>query len=287
MIRKLIHILLLLTATAFILSSCDKVEPPFKDTITFQTKDTTRNVLLEEFTGHLCVNCPGAAEEVHNLQKIYGENLIVISVHAGFFAQTQSPPFDTDYTTTMGDALNSQFNVQSYPKGLVSRIVSHGSYKKDVSEWSFYVDSLINLKPAALIELSTSYNSSNRELEVEVSGTVLSMLQGDYNLSVVITEDSIVSAQKNNDSQLGPTPEIPDYVHMHMLRGAVNGPWGETYFSGPKDSLDALPFRQYSFTLDAAWDENNCHIIAFIYRSDNNAGNEYEVIQVDKAAVKN
>jgi thiol-disulfide isomerase/thioredoxin len=274
-----------LALAAVILQSCDEIEPPYKQQVSFQGTDTVRNVVLEEFTGHLCPNCPGASAELHALKDIYGDNLILITVHAGFFAQTQSAPFDYDFSTSMGDALNAQFNIQSNPKGLVSRVKSGGKYKRDVSEWSFYVDSLINDAPKALLDMSCTYNSSNRQLDIDVSGTVLSQLDGDYNLSVVITEDSIVKPQKNNDPQLGPTPEIQDYVHMHVLRGAVNGDWGESFFSGPKDSLDVLPQKQYNYTLDASWKAKDCHVVAYFYRSDNAAGTEYEIIQATEVKV--
>ena len=280
---SILIILVVSTITMIFFNGCDQIEPPYKETITYENKDTVRNVVLEEFTGHLCVNCPSAAASIHDMKHIYGENLIVISVHAGFFAKTQSAPYDYDFTTPSGEALDNEFNVQSYPIGLVSRINSNDQYKYNVSEWSFYVDSLINESPAALLELSADYNNSSREVDIEVSGTVLNQIDGDYNLSVVVTEDSIVKPQKNNDPQLGPTPDIMDYVHDHVLRGSVNGNWGENYFSGPKDSLDILPEKQYTYTIDNEWKAKYCNIIAFIYRSDNNANNEYEIIQAAKA----
>ncbi|MCF8330994.1 MAG: Omp28 family outer membrane lipoprotein [Bacteroidales bacterium] len=264
---------------------CDEIEPPYKENITFNNKDTVRNVVLEDYTGHLCVNCPSAAAEIHDLKQIYGKNMIVIAVHAGFFAQTQSAPFDYDFTTSAGDAWNNQFNIQSNPMGIISRVNSGGTYKRNVSEWSFYVDSVINETPGVLMDLSTSYNTSNRKVQIDIEGTALENLSGDYNLSVVITEDSIIKPQKNNDTLLGPTPDIIDYTHMHVLRGAVNGPWGENYFTGPVSKEDPLPQKQYNFQLDAEYKPEHCHIIAFIYRSDNMDGNEYEIIQAAEKRV--
>ena len=284
MYKKLFSTFLFITVlAALLLNSCEQVEPPYKEDVTFETRDTVRKVVLEEFTGHLCVNCPAAADVIHDMKDVYGENLIVISVHAGFFAQPESPPYDYDFTTSSGEALDNEFDFQSYPSGLVNRMNSNGNYKKDVSEWNFYVDSLINESPAAMLDLSTDYTNSSREVKINVSGTVLSQIDGNYNLSVVVTEDSIVQPQKNNDSTLGPTPDIPDYVHNHVLRGAVNGTWGENYFSDPKDSLDVLPEKQYNYTIKNEWKAEHCNIIAFIYRSDNNDGNEYEIIQASKA----
>lgn len=285
--KKSFFITPVLTGLIYLLlfSGCDEVEPPYKQNITFNNKDTVRNVILEEYTGHLCVNCPSAAAQIHDLKQIYGENMIVISVHAGFFAQTQSAPFDYDFTTTTGDAWNNQFDIQSNPMGIISRVNSGGKYKRNVSEWSFYVDSVINETPKLLMDLSTSYNTSNSEVQIDIEGTALKNLSGDYNLSVVITEDSIIKPQKNNDTLLGPTPEILDYTHMHVLRGSVNGPWGESYFTGPISAEAPLPQKQYKFQLDAEYKPEHCHVVAFIYRSDNTNGNEYEIIQAAETKV--
>ncbi|MFO8054490.1 MAG: Omp28 family outer membrane lipoprotein [Bacteroidales bacterium] len=284
MMRKVFPLstLFLSAATLLILSSCDKIEPPYIEDPTFTAGDTTRNVVLEKYTGHLCPNCPEGAKQARQLKDIYGENLILISVHAGFFSRTEPAPYDYDFTTPAGDALDNHFDFQSYPMGLVSRTHSAGQYKRNISEWSFYVDSLLHQAPDIIMELSANYNNSNRELTIDVFGTVLENIEGDYNLAVVITEDSIIRAQRNNNPQMGPTPDIPDYVHMHVFRAAVNGTWGENYFSGPKNSGDQLVDKQYSLTLDSKWKAKNCHIIAYIYRNDNNEGNEYEIIQAIK-----
>jgi len=45
-----------------------------------------RIVLLEEFTGKGCTNCPKGSREIENLLAIYDSNLVVVSIHAGFFA---------------------------------------------------------------------------------------------------------------------------------------------------------------------------------------------------------
>ncbi|MFO8086318.1 MAG: Omp28 family outer membrane lipoprotein [Bacteroidales bacterium] len=285
-LKKINIVVMLFLGVAFLLgSACDEIDPPYKETVNFESKDTVRNVLLEEFTGHLCVNCPSAAKELHNLKDIYGDNLVLVSIHAGFFAQTQAAPYDYDFTTVAGEAINSQFNVQSNPLGIVSRVNSGGTYKRDVSEWSFYVDSLVNATPLALMDISTNYDPGTREVSIDISATALETLEGDYNLSVIITEDSIVKPQKNNNSQVGPTPDILDYVHMHVLRGAVNGDWGDNYFSGPVQPEDPLPAKQYTYQLHQEWEAAQCHVIAYIYRTDNNDGTEYEVIQVLKNKV--
>ncbi len=270
---------------ALLLTRCDKIDPPYLEDVYFEPADTSRTVLVEKFTGHLCPNCPEAAAEAHQLKDIYGHNLIIISVHAGFFSRTQSAPYDSDYTTSAGDALDNHFGFQSYPIGLVSRQKPGGQYRMNVAEWSYYVDSLANDPPAAMLDLNISFNASTRQTDITVNGSFLKDLPGDYNLAIVITEDSIISAQKNNNPQLGDTPDIDPYVHLHMLRTAVNGTWGEHLITAPRKD-QPIPEKTYSYTLKDQWEESNCMVIAYIYRYDDACGTELEVIQAAQQAIQ-
>ena len=68
-----------------------------------------RKVLLEDYTGFKCVNCPAAAHEAHLLQEFYGDQMVVMGVHAGYYAEPDgSGNYTTDLTTTTGDALNAR-----------------------------------------------------------------------------------------------------------------------------------------------------------------------------------
>ena len=54
----------------------------------------TKKVLIEEFTGHRCTNCPAAAKEISAIQNIYGDQVIAIAIHpSGGFMFTQPDPF--------------------------------------------------------------------------------------------------------------------------------------------------------------------------------------------------
>jgi hypothetical protein len=93
----------LLSFATLVLGSCDEIDPPYMDGVQTPPIDTTecpiptfpadthhvKVVLLEDYTGHKCVNCPTAAEIAHNLQITYGEKIILMAIHAGFFAETR------------------------------------------------------------------------------------------------------------------------------------------------------------------------------------------------------
>ena len=49
-----------------------------------------RVVLLEDYTGQACVNCPNAHDVATELHEEYPENLIVVAMHAGVQAISPS-----------------------------------------------------------------------------------------------------------------------------------------------------------------------------------------------------
>ena len=84
--------------------ACDIIEEPyFKENNgggeTPEPK-VQKYVLLEDYTGVKCVNCPAAGEFALQLQEQYHHKVIVLGVHAGSLAFY--PPFNL--TTTEGDA---------------------------------------------------------------------------------------------------------------------------------------------------------------------------------------
>jgi thiol-disulfide isomerase/thioredoxin len=81
--------------------SCDKIEPPYRQGGVVTAE---RKVLLEDYTGSRCVNCPSAARIAHDLKQVYGENLIVLGIHTGFFAFPFPPQFPLDLRTPAGEA---------------------------------------------------------------------------------------------------------------------------------------------------------------------------------------
>jgi len=82
-IKSIVIVIGIVTGTVLV-PSCDIVEEPYlvpvggNDTNTHDTN--VRKVLLEDYTGQKCPNCPEAAEVAHSLLEIYGEQVVVIAV---------------------------------------------------------------------------------------------------------------------------------------------------------------------------------------------------------------
>ena len=107
----------LLTLT---MSACSHIDESDR-LIYVKPADVKRRVLLEDFTGQRCVNCPKASDEIKALQEQYGEDhVIAVGIHSGplgFYTKG-------DYlglSTEVGDEYYDHWALEYQPVGLIDR----------------------------------------------------------------------------------------------------------------------------------------------------------------------
>ena len=83
---KKIYFLSLLAA-ALLLISCDEVSSS-KRLIYVEPPEVGRAVLIEDYTGQYCVNCPKASQEIERLLEQYGDTTVIaVAIHSGPFSK--------------------------------------------------------------------------------------------------------------------------------------------------------------------------------------------------------
>jgi len=279
--KKRLHRLLPLLLLPLLYSSCDKVKDPYgvQSTVVTQT-GKVRNVLLEDYTGHLCTNCPPAAQTAQTIKGKYGSRLVIMAVHAGFYANTSAAPYNYDFTTAIGDIYFNQFGISSNPIGMVNRKDYPLNHLKNFSDWGNIVDSLMAKAPDADIQITNTYNTSSRQLNTSVSCKFLNLItSGTYKLVVLLTEDSIQNAQK--DASQTP-PDVLTYWHRDVLRdGITTTNWGDSLKTGPIAAGDSI-VKAYQYTVPATFKgmapvTSRCRVVAYVYNS-----TTYEILQVEE-----
>lgn len=275
--KKIIYLLFL--SCSFLLTNCSEIPPEINpiDPNIGGGQGQQRNVLVEEYTGVRCVNCPAGSEALQTLIGIYGERLAVVSFHAGFF----SPPYPEsqyDFRTPDGNSLLSFLGEPlGYPAAVVNRRLFSGEPRLQIGQglWAGYIAEEIVIAPRVEIDLQTTYDTINRQLDITVDLTVIESLVGEeIKLSIALTEDDIA------DAQLTPQGKQLDYIHKHVLRDMITNFDGnlltETLSVGAKVS------RTFNYTVSSDWDAAKCKIIAFVSLG----GGSKEVLQVQQAEVK-
>ncbi len=286
--KKITFIIILLLSILVFNTQCDKIEKPYSekgnelDTPAFPAlQNVIQKYLLEDFTGHLCNNCPQAHAIADEMKTEMGDTLIVLAIHSGVNAKPQVAPYDADYRTEMGDLTTSNFNIKIYPSGMISRKKFSGDTDTSILSrfnWKSSMASIPRQAPDLAMQILTS-NPSKDSINVFVKTTFLANTNKNLRLYVVLSESGIVSAQKNNSSAIGTTPEILNYEHKHMLRTHIAPKEGNIIASlgTPLQANDTLIKGYTLYLTDKPWKLENCAVIAFI--SDNDTK---EILQVEE-----
>lgn len=280
------YIIAIISLIIVSITACDKVSPPFVEE--FDYCGGNKKVLLEDYTGHGCVNCPGAAVIAHDLNEelcVDEHLLVIISVHAGYFAKPDfegNPLFAADFTTEAGNAWDSFFgnSAAGNPNGLVDRVQGQSGYVFYPSSWGEIAAPLL-LEPAkVLITLNNDFNKETKELTTTVTSEIQEDIEGVYKVIVCVTQNNIVAPQKNNDPEIGTVGIDTNYVHNHVLRGSLNGVWGENLSASGEVSSGASYQKTYTKVFPDSWIPDDCQVVAFVYHEESK-----RVLQAEELAV--
>ncbi|MCB0704690.1 MAG: Omp28-related outer membrane protein [Saprospiraceae bacterium] len=266
-----------LIALGFFLGSCNEIpvvinpvmdgDPP-PDTIVVDGQD--RQVLIEEFTGVRCVQCPAGSAEIQDLLAIYGNRLIAISLHAGEFSPPH-PDSEFDFRTNEGDnIINYVGNPLGYPSAVIDRKLFPGEFDLQLGKslWAGYIASETANPPKVRIGIAPEYNEGSGNLNVDVVIFVdEEVTDADIRLSVAITEDNIV------DRQTTPEGEDYEYVHKHVFRGMMTN-WDGDALEGSLFQNQKIE-KSFSMAIPSDWKPEDCHVIAYVHL----AGTDKEVLQ--------
>lgn len=210
-----------------LLVGCDAVERPDRWREDPAPIVPRRNVLLVDFTGQRCSNCPAAADLLRSLTAgPAGARIIAVSVHGGALAlSTDASP--RGLAGPDARRLTDEARVSSWPQGTVDRPV--GGTLLRPSAWNAALaerlalaadadaaaqQSLVADAHVALATRTLSYTLRPRHL-TDAAGQA----DAETYLHLWLVEDSITAPQTLADGT-----ERADYLHRHVLRLDLTGP---------------------------------------------------------------
>jgi len=232
-----------------------------------------RVILIEEFTGIRCVQCPPGAEELDNLQTLYPENIVVVSLHTGFFATPEPGKSMFDFRTADGNALEMILGApdNGWPSAIINRKKFEGatSLHSSRTSWAGYIAQELENEALFGLTVNTTWDPGTRALRADVNAIARDNVAGPLRITLLITESGIVDYQK--DIRYG---EVPEYVHKHVLRDVIsNSVEGDVVVTGSVTAGQSIDYA-VNYTLPAEWKSEKCEVVAFI--SDGNSRYIYQ-----------
>jgi len=234
----------------FLLTACSYIGEEER-LIYVKPEPAKRVVLLEDFTGQRCVNCPKGTEVIEQLQETYGDSaFIAVGIHGGPLGFAGNAKF-VGLATDAGDKYFAHWNLAYQPVGLVDR---RGAV--NYTDWDARVTEQM-AKPAPLeLKVIATLDGGQAKIMVSAHGTD-GLVEG--KLQVWLVEDSITAMQMMPDGTVK-----TEYIHNHVLRAPVNGLWGDDF------SVDEGEWKeqQLTFQPDEAWNPEHLSVVAFVYNNE-------------------
>jgi hypothetical protein len=238
------------------------------------------NVLVEEFTGQSCSNCPSAHSLLASIAEGSGNEgrINIVSLYIVGGPQTY-PPAGAQFNFT--DPIATQISSSIYPgvNTLPSAGIDRTSFNSNTvllsTEWSVDITTQKALANALNLSLTSSYNATTNKATITAIVTYVTPVTIPQNLSVIIVEDSMFDLQENGiHLESG-------YMFKDVFRAMITAPPTGDPLPDAKEA-GRVYRRIYTYTpvkhnsTDGPVNPSHLRVIAFV----NNAnGSDKQVVQ--------
>lgn len=210
-------------------------------------------VLVEDYTGQKCTNCPSATRLLNDVRATFGEaKVIPVAIHSGGFGYWGNAA-NIGLMTELGEYYwNKNGFTASTPQP--SAIFNRRTTSSDTDKWSGIIYNELSLATKIVMEGSAAYDADSRTVTISITHQSNEDIAA--NLQLWLTESNIVAMQIDN----GVTNR--EYVHNHVLRAAINGNDGE-----PLTVTNDKTTTVRTYTIPTDYVAENCDIVAFFYNA--------------------
>ena len=229
-----------------------------------------RSVLIEDYSGVGCVNCPIAAKKITEAAVPHGDKVVIVALHGSdteVGTQSKEDPKGL-YSPEAATYLERLQSGGSLPVATFNRrpLASNGSksYSDSYPQWPAEMQAIRELSQLYKIDLQVS--ESDRKVTTQCTATALDPTAQEsapeLYLQLWLIEDDIVAPQhfrKELDKA---------YQHNHIFRQTLNGIDGEPYGLGKSYDKTSAIEREVI-------EPNHCSVVAILY--DHKTGEVYEV----------
>ncbi len=241
-----------------------------------------RHVVIGEFSGVQCKNCPEAQREAakiegNNMGKIHiitAHTLVLNGQFTRPFSEKDGNAFNSkyDFRTEAADKLfilTGASSTGGLPTGNVNRkmFATEGYRNIEHQKWQAYVNSELSAPAPLNIMLNAKNNGDSITIDITLLYTAY-LADSNY-LTLVITESGMIDYQEATDTN-GKVYIDDKYEHKHILRAIVSGYDGDLLQAKlnagePLLQPGRIFFKRYSFKRDPSWNKTNLDIVALVH----------------------
>lgn len=220
-----------------------------------------RKVLVEEFTGQNCPNCPAGKGRIDEALKGL-DNVVVVAHHTGFGSD--------DYTASGSTMLHFFYNDpggSTYaPAMMIDRVAGNPGPVGTIGDPDAIRTRVLERqrRPSEVaLTLMRNYDSETRRLKIQADMRHVDGMDVGANpvVSILLIENGIIGLQR---------PNYSDYRHDAVNRLFVTAPLGDPVELSVAESTSAV----YEAAVDGDWNVDNMEIVAFVSNYDSKNCND-------------
>lgn len=256
--------------------------------------NTQRNVLIEDFTGHQCVNCPASTANMEQLIATNPDHIFGLGIHAGptglgGFQVTSAEYPDVLYCDaglTLGKHFGNDYSGSAFvgnPAFCVNRVKANDQFVSNAgSAIANKANACLSSTLKVNLQARTNYFSSTRGLFLHVEAEKIDQsITSDLAIVVCVVEDSLIAPQivpnsfDTHDGTVDGRDEV--YVHRDILRGMIdNRTYGKVLTSADLGT-NSKYYVNYSYKLPDQYDPAKMKLYIYVY--DKTTEEIYQVIE--------
>ena len=241
-----------------------------------------KGVIIEEFSGVKCVNCPAAHQEAKRIVSEQPSGRVFVATMHPLSIANQTSPFEGEEHLSNEFSENIMNNILGKPDGIpagsVDRYIFSGQSKRitlGFSSWDQFVKERLAISTPVNIVSKYNVDTSSGKITLRNEFEFTQELQEKLFFTVYLLENNIIQKQKNNSET------IDNYQHAHVLRKTL------TFFSGEKlfDSPEKGRFIQKEFVAEYSkrWKNQDFEILVSVHKK---RGNDWEVLHVVESTLE-
>lgn len=229
-------------------------------------KSFVKRVLIEDYTGAWCVNCPTVSYAIEQL-KANSVRAVPVAIHRG-----SNPASFDPYHFAGADILEELVGVANqYPTAKLNRITNWNYPQTTTTNQN----KAIALTAGAPVRLGLAMNSTvqNSKINLDVKVKFFDDYTDNLRLVVYVLENNLIYPQKNSTSFYGGLSVIPNFKHDHVVRATFTNILGDR-IPAFETVYNATYSRNFNITIPAnIANSANIEFVAFVIGSNNKAIN--------------
>ena len=224
-----------------------------------------KNVVIEDFTGVKCTNCPQGHQIIELLKAANPNRIIALAMHPrnSLGLPVALPPsyaVNPDLRNDkVQDLFANYFGQTSQPIAAIDRKLFPGETNIliDKGTWTNHANQEIALATPLNIELTTSFDSTSRELTIATELHYTQNVSEENKMTILLVENAITASQVDGI--------VVDtfYQHKDVVRDFITDTRGDA-IAMPHDAGRVI-IKIYKTTLAAAWKPENMKVAAYVH----------------------